>query len=145
MARFSAESKRKLATCHASLQKLFTTVVEGWDCTILEGERTEAQQLLNVAAGVSKTMDSKHLHRPSTAVDVAPFPVTWPQRPTPGASPAVLLTWAKDIGRYYFFAGYVIAVARRLDIAVRYGGDWDGDRDIHDQSFDDLVHWELVT
>jgi peptidoglycan L-alanyl-D-glutamate endopeptidase CwlK len=27
---------------------------------------------------------------------------------------------------------------------VRYGGDWDGDKDINDQTFNDTVHFELV-
>jgi peptidoglycan LD-endopeptidase CwlK len=143
MPNFSAESKKRLTTCHPNLQRLFKDVIQAWDCTILEGERDELQQAKNVAAGVSRTMDSLHLKRPSEAVDVAPYPVRWPQRPKPNAGPGELIGWAKELARFYHFAGYVRGRAQALGINVRYGGDWDGDHDIHDQDFDDLVHWEL--
>jgi hypothetical protein len=30
-----------------------------------------------------------------------------------------------------------------MGIGLRWGGDWDSDKDFSDQNFDDLVHWEL--
>jgi peptidoglycan L-alanyl-D-glutamate endopeptidase CwlK len=27
---------------------------------------------------------------------------------------------------------------------IRWGGDWDGDQDFRDQTFDDLAHFELI-
>ena len=142
MPRFSAVSLAKLSTCHPDLQRLFMRVVETWDCTILEGARSLAQQRANVASGVSKTMDSRHLDNPSKAVDVTPFPLSWPKRLTED-TPAARLKWMKDYARYYYFAGFVLGVAQELNIRIRHGGDWDGDRDIHEQDFDDLPHFEL--
>jgi peptidoglycan L-alanyl-D-glutamate endopeptidase CwlK len=34
-------------------------------------------------------------------------------------------------------------VASEEGVNVRWGGDWDGDRDIDDQTFDDLPHFEF--
>jgi peptidoglycan L-alanyl-D-glutamate endopeptidase CwlK len=32
----------------------------------------------------------------------------------------------------------------KMTHSVRFGGDWDGDKDITDQKFNDLVHFELI-
>ena len=37
---------------------------------------------------------------------------------------------------------HLLRVAAGLDIEIRWGGDWDGDNEFTDQSFDDLVHFE---
>ena len=138
---FSPISQARLATCHPDLRRLFEEVSKWWPCTVLEGERTLAQQEANVAKGVSKTLESKHLKAYSRypagvdAVDVAPYPLKWPQRGSP--------TFVKDTALFYYFAGFVLGVASQMGVKLRHGGDWDGDRDIHDQSFDDLPHFEL--
>ena len=131
MPEFGEASKKQLATCHPDLQRVFNRVVEAWDCTILEGKRSEAQQRINVASGASKTMQSKHVYPldgPSLAVDVAPYPIKW-----------------KDYIRFYAFAGFVIGTAREMGVTLRWGGDWDSDRDFAEETFRDLPHFELVT
>lgn len=131
MPNFGRASLTQLTTCHHDLQRLFSRVVEYWDCQVLEGKRSEAQQRINVANGASRTMDSKHVYpvgAPSLAVDVAPYPVKW-----------------NDVNRFYAFGGFVVGTARELGIKVRWGGDWDSDRDFSDQKFNDLVHFELET
>ena len=128
--RFGHASEKQLQTCHPDLQRLFRRVVEFWDCTVIEGKRSEAQQRLNVASGASKTMASKHVYPldgPSLAVDVAPYPIKW-----------------KDYNRFYAFSGFVIGTAREMGITLRWGGDWDSDRVLDDQIFNDLPHFELV-
>jgi peptidoglycan L-alanyl-D-glutamate endopeptidase CwlK len=131
MAKFSAASLKQLETADERLQTLFKKVIEYWDCQVLEGKRSEAQQKINVAKGVSKTLESKHVYpldKPSLAVDVAPYPVKW-----------------NDTERFYAFSGFVIGMAVATGIKLRWGGDWDSDRDFSDQTFNDLVHFELVT
>lgn len=131
MPKFGAASERQLATCHPDLQRVARRVVEFWDCSVLEGKRSEAQQKLNVAKGVSKTLDSKHVYpldSPSLAMDLAPYPIRW-----------------RDDARWYAFAGFVIGVAFSLGVKLRWGGDWDSDRDFHDQDFFDFPHFELIT
>lgn len=130
MPAFGASSEKQLATCHPDLQKVLREVVKHWDCVVLEGKRSEAQQRINVANGASKTMESKHVYPldgPSLALDVAPFPVKW-----------------KDYNRFYAFAGFVIGIATSMGIKLRWGGDWDSDRVFDDQTFNDLPHFELV-
>lgn len=142
MPQFSALSRQQLDTCHPQLQRLFTEVIKHFDCKVLEGKRTREQQALNVAKGVSKTMDSKHVQPEGApedwkalAVDVAPSPLKWPDRNSP--------TYTKDLARFYRFGGQVEGIAKELGIPLRWGGDWDSDQDLFDQHFDDLPHFEL--
>lgn len=148
---WGAASLKQRATCDERLQRVLDKVLEKRDCIWLEGKRSEEQQRINVAKGVSKTMNSKHVYpldAPSLAADVAPYPLRWPKMPSPTLPllqliPA-LVVWAKDMGRFYYFAGYVLGIAEGMGIRLRYGGDWDGDNDVHEQSFDDLPHFELL-
>jgi len=132
MPSFGARSRERLATCHPDLRLVFGEVVKRFDCTILEGHRGKAAQDAAFERGASKLRfpDGKHNGQPSAAVDAAPFPIDLSDRPA-------------ALRRCCFFAGYVLAVADDLEIPLRWGGDWDGDRDLSDQSFNDLVHFEL--
>ncbi|MFQ5471456.1 MAG: M15 family peptidase [Dehalococcoidia bacterium] len=129
MPSFSDRSKAHLKTCHPDLQQLFNDVVEGFDCTIVEGHRGEVRQNRLFREGKSKLQypDGEHNKSPSHAVDVVPYPIDW-----------------HDTERMVYFAGYVKATARKLEIAIRWGGDWDGDTDLSDNRFRDFPHFELV-
>ena len=126
MPRFSARSRSQLETCHKDLRRLFDRVIVSWDCTILEGHRTQERQAQLLREGKSKVQISKHNYRPSLAVDVAPYPIDW-----------------EDTERFVEFGLFVLQVARDLGLSIRWGGDWDGDGDLTDQSFNDLVHFEI--
>lgn len=112
------------------LQQLFTEVVKTYDCTVLEGHRNEADQNAAFESGKSKLKfpDGKHNGVPSLAVDVAPYPIDW-----------------NNTKRFYHFAGYVQGIAKMKGIKIRWGGDWDKDYDLDDQTFNDLVHFELTS
>lgn len=129
MAKFGTESAKQLATADPRLQRLFNEVIKHWDCKVLQGRRTPEEHAANLAAGTSHTQNSKHVtgSAPSKAVDVSPYPVDW-----------------KDTGRFYAFAGFVLGTAKQLGIAIRWGGDWDSDLDFKDQTFNDLVHFEVI-
>lgn len=142
MPRFSVTSKDKLDTCDVRLVRLFNAVIKRVDCVIIEGFRDRERQERMVATGRSKVHfpDGKHNQMPSHAVDVGPYDpvehsVPWPDKDKPD--------YLKQVARFYLFAGYVRATADQLGIPIRWGGDWDGDYDIRDQEFDDLVHFEL--
>jgi peptidoglycan L-alanyl-D-glutamate endopeptidase CwlK len=144
MPAFGATSLSRLQTCHPDLIRLFAEVVRVYDCTVLEGHRTEARQAQLVKSGASKTHDSKHLAYPSLAVDVAPFPIEWPDQLTQKRemnAQRVRQSWV----RWGIFAGIVFATAERMGIKVRWGGSWDGDMDPRGNRFEDYPHWELVT
>jgi peptidoglycan L-alanyl-D-glutamate endopeptidase CwlK len=125
----------KLKSCHPDLVEIFTEVVKTFDCTIICGERGPVEQGAAFASGQSKLQypKSKHNSHPSKAIDVAPFPIDF-----------------ADIRRITFFAGYVMGVAEQLlsvgliSHKVRWGGDWDSDKEVKDNKFNDLVHFELV-
>ena len=127
MPSFGAKSLAALETCDFQLQRLFYEVVKHFDCSILEGHRTLERQQQLYAEHKTRTMRSQHLAEPSRAVDVAPYPTDW-----------------TDTARFRVFGGFVLGVASQLGIALRWGGDWDGDTDLKDQTFDDLVHFELA-
>lgn len=144
MPSFGPESLVQRATLHPDLQRLFDRVVETWDCTILEGKRSEAQQIENVKNHVSRTLQSKHvypLNEPSDAADVGPYPLRWPTPPK-NKSAEEEKRWMKDVALFYYFGGYVLGIAEEMGIAIRHGADWDGDHNIQEQNFDDLVHFE---
>ena len=128
MPRYSARSRGHLETCHKDLQRLFNEVIKVYDCSILEGHRSLERQHQLVEARKSKVKLSKHNYRPSLAVDVAPYPIDW-----------------QDTDRFVHFGLYVLDVAKEMSVEIRWGGDWDGDGDRTDQTFDDLVHFELRT
>ena len=124
MPSFSKQSLARLNSTDERLVRVFTEVVKHFDCTILEGKRTVDRQKMLVQQGKSKTMNSKHLL--GKAVDVAPYPIDW-----------------NDRERFTYFAGYVMGIAAKMGIKLRWGGDWDRDTQVKDNSFDDLPHFEI--
>ena len=129
MPAFAEKSISKLSTCHPLLQRVFHEVVREFDCTILEGHRDKNLQNQMVAEGKSQVLwpNGKHNTVPSLAVDVTPYPIKWDDRE-----------------RQTLFAGYVLATAKSMGVILRWGGDWDRDTEVRDNSFDDLVHFEIV-
>jgi len=139
MPMFSQESFSKLSTCHIDLQTLFFEVVRYYDCKVIEGFRNEMEQQIDFDIGATKLQwpNGKHNAQPSLAVDVAPFPINFSPNHT-------------NMARFYLFAGYVMGIAEQLKVqgkmthSIRWGGDWDSDKDLSDQKFNDLVHFELL-
>ena len=129
MPKFGSTSKKRLSTCEKDLQLLFKEVVRGFDCTIVCGYRGEKDQNEAYERGNSKVKypHGRHNANPSRAVDVAPYPIDW-----------------SDRDRFNYFAGYVKGIASQMGIDVIWGGDWDNDTDLKDNSFDDLVHFECT-
>ena len=132
MPSFSQKSLEKLNTCDPRLQKVFNEVIKHYDCTILEGHRDEATQNEYYRTGKSKLQwpNGEHNKIPSKAVDAAPF--------IQGKG----IDW-KNSSNFYLFAGFVLGVASTMGINLRCGADWNGNRDTSDQTFNDLVHFEL--
>lgn len=128
MPTFSTASLRKLATLHPDLQRVLrAALATGPDFTIVSAARTPEEQERLVHVGFSRTLHSKHLLRPSEAVDIAPYPVDW-----------------NDSQRFHVLAGYVMGVASQLGVTLRWGGDWNRNWRYEDQHFNDWGHLELV-
>ncbi len=130
MPSFSRASSSKLSEVHPDLQEVLYHAIAIVDFSVLEGARSKERQKELYDAGHSKTMNSKHRIQGdgyAHAVDIAPYPIDW-----------------DDYRRFYFLAGVVFAVAKRRGVRIRWGGDWDSDKDFSDQTFNDLVHFEIV-
>ncbi len=133
MPKFGRRSNLNLNTCNSDLQRLFREVVKTYDCSILWGHRNEDQQnemyLAIPPVTTVQYPNSKHNSIPSMAADVAPWingKVSFESR------------------QCYHFAGYVQAIADRLGIKIKLGADWDMDNDVNDQTFRDIIHFELI-
>lgn len=144
MPHYSRTSKARLATCDDRLQRVFNRAIDDYDITILCGHRGEAAQNRAFEEGRSSKRwpESNHNGYPSKAVDAGPYDprvrgVDWN------------VDWRTAEGRankarFYELAGRIKSIASMMGYRVRWGGDWDGDTFFDDQSFNDLVHFEIL-
>jgi len=95
---------------------------QGYELTFGEAFRTEAQQMIYVNTGRSKTMSSRHMVR--LAVDFNLF--------RSGALLNRPIDY-KPLGDFW----------EGLSTENRWGGDWDGDDDLSDEKFKDPYHFEM--
>ena len=137
MPQFSARSKANLETCNHHLQILFNEIIKHRDCTILCGHRNKAAQDMACEQGYSKVKwpRSRHNNLPASAVDAVPY-----------LNGRVCF----DTENCRMFAGYVLGFADamnlggRISCRIKSGADWDNDGDVHDQTFHDLCHFEII-
>ena len=124
MPKFGKRSKERLRGIDTRLVNVLNELVKIMDVTIIEGLRSEQRQEKLLKEGSTKTKFSKHIT--GKAVDLAPYPIDW-----------------KDRDRFHYMGGMIRGIAKQLNVPVRWGGDWDGDGETKDNSFDDLVHVEI--
>lgn len=141
---YGAKSKAKLATCHLDIVEVCIRAIAGGpDHTIIWGGRSAAVQADLVTDGFSQRLDSLHVigegRELSDAIDLAPWPVVWPNRETQSRS-----DFEDAIKRFHVLAGYVLGIAEALGVALLWGGDWNMNWVYTDQRFDDLGHFERV-
>ncbi len=148
MPKFGTKSLNELSTADPRLQNLFRVVIQHIDCSILFGSRSpelqftlfkKGRQLNPVGEWViidkSKVVTykdgfnkkSKHNHNPSKAVDAVSYPIDW-----------------KDTDQAYYFAGIVKGIAYMMGINIRWGGDFNRNNQVQDESFRDLFHFEII-
>lgn len=149
MPNYSKSSQKQKATCTPGIIGVFNSVIRWYDNRFIQGKRTKKEQAENLAAGKTTTMNSKHLFDPSRAADVTPYPVPkdWGslEEALRGFAPhdrRRVINIFKERAKFYHFAGYVQGQAQLMGNPLTWGGDWDGDKDFADQTFDDLVHFE---
>ena len=131
MPKFGKRSKERLKGVDAKLQNVLNEVCKYFDITVIEGLRSQERQDELVAQGKSKTKFGKHVH--GKAVDIAPYPIDWNSRDD-----------------FHYLGGFMLATAASMGVKIRWGGDWNasslfkGQRTTKDNSFDDLVHFEIL-
>ena len=124
MPKFGKRSKERLRGVDTKLVNVLNELIKIMDVTIIEGLRSEQRQEKLLKEGSTKTKFSKHIE--GKAVDLAPYPIDW-----------------NDRDRFHYMGGMIRGIAKQLNVPVRWGGDWDGDGETKDNSFDDLVHVEI--
>lgn len=146
MYKFGKVSEANLVGVDPRLVEVYRFVIKYWDCTILDGVRTYAEQVKNVAKGVSKTMASKHIPAKGgkgKAIDAMPYPVDWVAIEK-GVNAVKKIDGGMQVLEAYAFQGFVAGVAAAKGLNVRQGIDWDTDREFSDHTFLDLPHTEVV-
>lgn len=118
-----------LLECDERLQQLCYEVSEYIPFKVICGHRSEIEQNAAKAAGNSTKSwpNGKHNAYPSLAVDVVPLPLDW-----------------KDLPAFARLFGHFERVAKEKKIAIRWGGDWNGNYRTADERLVDLGHIELV-
>lgn len=127
------------------LQDLCTEALQIMNITVLGGWRPEEEQLELFRKKLTKVRWSKHNESPSEAVDIAPWPI--PEKwGSPGPDKMFSLAEFKERAKFYYLGGIMMALAYTRGITLRWGGNWDRDYEVDfgDQSFDDLVHFEVA-
>lgn len=116
----SKRSLQRLEGVHPDLVKVVKRAIQltSVDFTVLEGLRTLERQKQLVAAGASKTMNSRHLT--GHAVDL-------------GAYVADEVRW--DWPLYHQIAAAVKRAAAEVGVPIEWGGDW--------RTFKDGPHFQL--
>ena len=82
MPKFADKSLERLESCDTRLEKLMDRVIKCFDFTVLYGYRDKKEQNKAFENGYStkEYPHSKHNKYPSTAIDVAPYPIDWNDR-----------------------------------------------------------------
>mgnify|MGYP003149855128 CR=1 FL=1 len=124
MPRFGKRSKERLKGVDVKLVNVLNELVKIMDVTIIEGLRSKERQEKLLKERKTKTRFSKHIE--GKAVDLAPYPIDW-----------------EDRERFHYMGGMIRGIGKQLHTNIRWGGDWDSDGEIKDNSFDDLVHVEI--
>ena len=130
MPSFGKRSQERLRGVDSRLINVLNKVVKYFDVTVIEGVRSQDRQNELVAQGKSKTKFGKHVE--GKAVDIAPYPIDRQSRDD-----------------FHYLGGFVLGVASEMGIDIRWGGDWsdsslsENARTTKDNSFDDLVHFEI--
>lgn len=129
MYKFGNRSLDNLRTCHPDLQEILEEAIKLVDFAIICGHRNKDEQDKAFHSGMSKVQfpNSKHNTYPSSAVDIAPYPIDW-----------------NNTERFTHLVGIIRGIAHMKGIKIRCGIDWDCDGDITDHSFMDYPHVELV-
>ena len=134
MPKFSAASLKQYNTLCEELQRVCDRVIQTFDFSIIEGFRNEQKQNLAYIKGFSKVKwpNGRHNKSPSDAMDLAPYPIDWSND-------------ADAIREFCYLAGFVVGIASELGIKLRWGGDWNSDRDLQDEKgLRDWGHFEVI-
>ncbi len=138
---FGPRSQGHIDQLHSDLQLLLQVCirVSPIDFGLTDSYRDRVIQNAAFENGSSKVQwpDSKHNTRPASAFHADPAPIKYPSNMSNEKDAQ------KAYARYHVLATVIRYEAKRLNIPLRWGGDWNGSWDTFRNKFDDLAHWEL--
>ena len=113
------------------LQRIVTRVRdEVCDISLTEGYRSPSRQHELFKQGKSKiAWGGKHNQTPSLAVDCQPYPFSKRKE--------------KQWAQLAYMAAHAIRIGIEEGVVIRWGGDWNQNGDLTDQTWDDLFHLEI--
>ena len=116
----SKTSTERLGECDRDLQKVFREVIKYIDFSVICGFRDENDQNEAYLRGNSskKWPNSRHNNMPSTAIDVAPYPIDW-----------------DDLNSFYRLNGVIMTIAQQMNIKLIWGASF--------TTLVDLPHYQL--
>lgn len=135
-------SVQRLKQVHPELVKVLEEAIKYTGFRITYGFRPENEQNDMYARNLSdkRWPNSAHNYQElengilvprSRAIDFAPWFVNPPH-----------IRW-KDTEGFIYCAGIITGVAHMMNVQLVWGGDWNGNRDVHDQNLMDWGHLEL--
>ncbi len=128
---FGKQSEEKLSTTHPDLQRVLRRAIGVMDFSVLCGLRNEADQRRAVEQKYSKANypNSKHNsslrddgtgdYEMSDAVDVAPYPIQWPN-----IQDQTTMEYVRRIGRFWMLAGVILSCAVVEGVKLKWGGNF---------------------
>lgn len=129
MATFDKRSLERLRHAHPLLQRIMHEAIKKAPFLVLDSQRGRAAQELAFRLKHTKAHfgNSAHNWSPSVALDVAPIPLNW-------KNPKPFIILAQQI---------ILPIALGMKIPIRWGGDWNMNGNVNDESFSDKPHFEL--
>lgn len=135
MYQLSQRSKQRISTTDERVQIIVEEAIRispiDFGIPAYGGKRTDEEQHELFEQGKSKCdgYSKRSRHQSGLAFDIFPY-----------------VGGKADYDPRYCFmlAGVFLSVANDFGYKLKFGGDWDMDMDLDDQTFFDLVHFELV-
>lgn len=137
--KYSATSMFKLKSCDVRLQMVahVALLLSEVDITVVEGHRSVLEQQKLYAQGRSESGDivtyadglnvkSKHNHKPSQAIDLAPYV----------AGKGIVWDLSENLDKWIALNDAVQEAAKITAVPIEWGGDWN--------SFKDYPHYQLA-
>lgn len=155
MPRFGRASLRRRETLHPLLKALVDETIKYRDFTVAYGWRGMKDQNRQYDSGTSMLKWPHSKHNNMVKPDGSIYQLTEGVMPIIGKD-AIPQSLAVDVVPYFDgrciwderqaiqLVGYMLRVADELEIILRWGLDWDMDRNIMETNFRDAYHLELV-
>lgn len=143
MYKLGRQSTERLKGVHPALSKIVHDVMslQVMDFSVAEGLRSIDRQKELYASGKTRTMNSKHIVQADGfghAVDLYPYPIQLFACDNPSHK-----NHTREIVRFGVLAGLMLSCAKRDNIRIVWGADWNADGNTIDHSFFDAPHFQI--